>query len=222
MYVCIYTYICICVYMHIYICVCVYLYYTYIYIYTHWQIYIYVFIYIYIYAYIHIYICIHICLFTHTYMYLHIYIYIYICVYIFIYIYMYDIDVYINNMDFAGSRSWCRPQKTCKTVKAYAAHPGGVSTNASPTRALALQACSKMGFMASMKLKCIGWSYRGQVRPASWFKFPVPCLGQENKLLIIFIDVALVHVIEKGTLQWKQGLTCNALTQDMAPCLQAW
>ena len=74
------------------------------------------------------------------------------------------------------------PQKTCQTVKAHAAHPAGVSTNASPTRALALQACSKMGFMASMKLKCIGWSYRGQVRQASWFKFPVPCLGQENKL----------------------------------------
>ena len=52
---------------------------------------------------------------------------------------------------------------------------------------------------------------------------PCPVPGaREQALLIIFIDVALVHVIEKGTLQWKQGLTCNALPQDMAPCLQAW
>ena len=52
---------------------------------------------------------------------------------------------------------------------------------------------------------------------------PCPVPGaREQALLIIFIDVALVHVIEKGTLQWKQGLTCSALTQDMAPCLQAW
>ena len=192
--------------------------YIYLYIHTFTDIYICVYIYAYIYIYIYIYIYVYIYVYLHT----HICICIYIYTYTYVFIYMYDIDVYINNMDFTGSRSWCRPQKTCKTVKAYAAHPGGVSTNASPTRALALQACSKMGFMASMKLKCIGWSYRGQVRQASWFKFPVPCLGQENKLLIIFIDVAFVHVIEKGTLQWKQGLTCNALTQDMAPCLQAW
>ena len=102
------------------------------------------------------------------------------------------------------------PQKTCQTVKAHAAHPAGVSTNASPTRALALQACSRMGFMALIQMKCIGRPYRGQV------------VRQENKLLIIFIDVALAHVIENGALQWKQGLTCNALTQDMTPCLQAW
>ena len=114
------------------------------------------------------------------------------------------------------------PQNTCQTVKAHTAHPADVSTSASPTRALALQASSRMGFMALIQMKCIGRPYRGQVRQASWYKFPVPCLGQENKLLIIFIDVALAHVIENGTLQWKQGLTCNALTQDMTPCLQAW
>ena len=152
--------------------------YIYIYFYTCIHIYMYVYIYIYICTYVYMYT--YMSIYTHIYVFAFIYIYTY--TYVFIYLYMHDIDVYINNMDFTGSRSWCRPQKTCKTVKAYAAHPGGVSTNASPTRALALQACSKMGFMASMKLKCIGWSYRGQVRQASWFKFPVPCLGQENKL----------------------------------------
>ena len=72
------------------------------------------------------------------------------------------------------------PQKTCQTVKAHAAHPAGVSTSASPTRALALQACSRMGFMALIHMKCIGRPYRGQVRQASWYKFPVPCLGQDQ------------------------------------------
>ena len=117
------------------------------------------------------------------------------------------------------SRSRCWPQRTWQTVKAYAAHPAGVSTNASPTRALAFQACSRTGFMASIQLKCIGRSYRCHVHQARWFKFPVPCLGQENKLLIIFIDVALAHVIEKGTLQWKPGfdMQCIDARYDTVP-----
>jgi hypothetical protein len=68
-----------------------------------------------------------------------------------------------------------------------------------------------MGFTPSIQLKCIGKSYRGRVCQASWYKFPVPCLGHEDNLLIILIDIALVRVIETGALHWKQDLKCNTL-----------